>query len=344
MSAPRALVAMSGGVDSSVAAAMMIERGYDVTGVTLKLWGGDSDSGCCSVADVEDARRVAAQLSIPHYVFNFADEFADQVVDPYVAAYGSGRTPNPCVECNRAIKFGRLFERAGALGFDLLVTGHHARVRNVGERFELLRGTDRAKDQSYVLYMLGQRELARVAFPVGDLTKRDVRAYAAQLGLRTATKPESMDVCFIRKGARRSFFEARVPMRAGRIVGTDGAEVGSHSGIAAFTVGQRRGVGVATGERTYVVDIDAASDTVTVGSRAELLRDELLLRDAAFVDSVTRVRDRDVLVQVRAHGEALAARLAGDVVRFRTPQPRVARGQVVAFYDDDTLLGGGIAA
>jgi tRNA-specific 2-thiouridylase len=171
-----------------------------------------------------------------------------------------------------------------------------------------------------------------------------VRAYAAQLGLRTATKPESMDVCFIRKGARRSFFEARVPMRAGRIVGTDGAEVGSHSGIAAFTVGQRRGVGVATGERTYVVDIDAASDTVTVGSRAELLRDELLLRDAAFVDSVTRVRDRDVLVQVRAHGEALAARLAGDVVRFRTPQPRVARGQVVAFYDDDTLLGGGIAA
>jgi tRNA-uridine 2-sulfurtransferase len=344
MSATRALVAMSGGVDSSVAAAMMVERGYQVTGVTLKLWGGDSDSGCCSVADVEDARRVAAQLSIPHYVFNFADEFTDQVVGPYVAAYGSGRTPNPCVECNRAIKFGRLFERASALGFDVLATGHHALVRKVGERFELLRATDRAKDQSYVLYMLGQRELARVLFPVGELTKDGVRAHAARLGLRTATKPESMDVCFIRKGARLSFLEARVPMRAGRIVGTDGVVLGSHPGIAAFTVGQRRGVGVATGERTYVVDIDAGSGTVTLGSRAELLRDELFLRDLGFVDPATRDGGRDVLVQVRAHGEALAARLTGDVVRFHTPQPRVARGQVVAFYDGDVLLGGGIAA
>jgi tRNA-specific 2-thiouridylase len=192
--------------------------------------------------------------------------------------------------------------------------------------------------------MLGLRELARVVFPVGDVTKGAVRAHATRLGLRTATKPESMDVCFIRKGARRSFLEARVPMRAGRIVGTDGTELGSHPGIAAFTVGQRRGVGVATGERTYVVDIDAASGTLTLGSHADLLRDELVLRDMAFVDPVTRVRKRDVLVQVRAHGEALAAHLTGDVVRFRTPQPRVARGQVVAFYDDDVLLGGGIAA
>src|SRR5262249_1955210 len=189
VTAPRVLVAMSGGVDSSVAAALLLERGYDVTGVTLKLWGGDSDSGCCSVSDVEDARRVAAQLDIPHYVFNFTDDFAANVVDPYVAAYASGSTPNPCVECNRNIKFGKLLERARALGIDLVATGHHARVRERDGHFELVRGADRAKDQSYVLYMLTQRELSRVVFPVGDLTKAEVRAHAARLGLRTAAKP-----------------------------------------------------------------------------------------------------------------------------------------------------------
>ena len=160
---------MSGGVDSSVAAAMLLERGHDVTGVTLKLWGGESDSGCCSVSDVEDARRVAAQLGIPHYVFNFADDFNTDVVDPYVDAYASGRTPNPCVECNRSIKFGRLLERANALGFDFLATGHHARVLHQRGKYALARGADEAKDQSYVLYMLGQRELSRLLFPVGEL-------------------------------------------------------------------------------------------------------------------------------------------------------------------------------
>jgi tRNA-specific 2-thiouridylase len=340
----RVLVAMSGGVDSSVAAARLLERGYDVTGVTLKLWGGESDSGCCSVADVEDARRVAAQLDIPHYVFNFTEEFDGRVVDPYVRAYATGSTPNPCVECNRTIKFGRLLERASTLGFDLLATGHHARARRLDDRFELRRGTDRAKDQSYVLYMLGQDELARVTFPVGDLTKAEVRAHAARLGLRTAAKPESMDVCFIQKRGRVEFLDARVPMRPGPVVNTSGVVVGSHPGVAAFTVGQRRGVGVATGERRYVVDIDAGSATVTLGSRAELLRAEVAVRDVSFVDPATRGQRRDVLVQTRAHSEPVAARLDGDDVRFRTPQPRVARGQVVAFYDGDTLLGGGVAA
>ena len=213
-----------------------------------------------------------------------------------------------------------------------------------GERFELLRGADRAKDQSYVLYMLGQPELARVAFPVGDLMKADVRAHAARLGLRTAAKPESMDVCFVRTGGRFAFLETRVPMRTGSIVDTIGDVVGSHRGIAAFTVGQRRGVGVAAGERRYVVDIDPASATVTLGSRADLLRSEVQVRDVTFVAPDTRDAQREVEVQVRAHGEPIAARLAGDVVRFCTPQPRVARGQVVAFYDGDVLLGGGIAA
>jgi tRNA-uridine 2-sulfurtransferase len=342
MSDPRVLVAMSGGVDSSVAAALLSERGYDVTGVTLKLWGGDSDSGCCSVSDVEDARRVAAQLGIPHYVFNFADDFADAVVHPYVDGYANGTTPNPCVECNRAIKFGRLLDRAAALGFDYVATGHHARVVEHNGRFALLRGADLAKDQSYVLYMLTQRELARTLFPVGDITKPDVRAYAARLGLRTASKPESMDVCFIEKGRRVDFIEQRVAMPHGKLVDSSGHVVGEHCGVGSFTIGQRRGVGVVAGERRFVVDIDAATATVTVGPRRELLRDHVRVRDLSFVDAPPSTPT--LRAQLRAHGDPVPASLDGEVVRFDAAQPRVASGQVVALYDGDALVGGGIAA
>jgi tRNA-uridine 2-sulfurtransferase len=342
--ATRVLVAMSGGVDSSVAAALLRDAGHDVTGVTLKLWGGESDSGCCSAADVEDARRVAAQLDIPHYVFNFTDEFDARVVAPYVDAYADGRTPNPCVECNRSIKFGRLLERADALGFDAVATGHHARVhRDAAGRWQLLRGADVAKDQSYVLYMLGQAELARTLLPVGDLTKAQVREHAARLGLRTAAKPESMDVCFITRGHRKQFVTARAGARPGVVVDGDGAVLGRHDGVTGFTVGQRRGVGVATGERRYVVDLDADTATVTLGRRDDLLRDTADVRDLRFVDGPPAPGDR-LDVQVRAHGAPVAGRLDGAVVRFERPQPRVAPGQVVALYTGDTLLGGGIAA
>jgi tRNA-specific 2-thiouridylase len=339
--AARTLVAMSGGVDSSVAAALLLERGHDVTGVTLKLWGGASDSGCCSVADVEDARRVAAQLGVRHYVFNFSDDFTASVVEPYVDAYAAGTTPNPCVECNRSIKFGRLFERATALGFDFVATGHHARIVRRDGELRLCRGADRRKDQSYVLYMLGQRELTRTLFPVGDLTKRDVRAKAAALGLRTAAKPESMDVCFIERGGRTGFVGTRSRARAGAIVDMTGNGVGRHDGVAAFTVGQRRGTGVAVGERRYVVDIDAATATVTVGTRADLMRDQVQLRDVVFVG---RRAHGALTAQVRAHGEPVAATFSGSTVRFDEPHARVAPGQVVALYDGDALVAGGIAA
>ncbi len=338
----RVLVAMSGGVDSSVAAALLLEQGHDVTGVTLKLWGGDSDSGCCSVSDVEDARRVAAQLDIPHYVFNFSAEFDAHVVDPYVNAYAAGATPNPCVECNRSIKFGRLLARAEALGYDSVATGHHARVVNDERgRPHLLRGADAAKDQSYVLYMLRAPQLSRVVLPVGELTKADVRAHATRLGLRTATKPESMDVCFITRGGREAFLAARTELRPGPVVDTAGATVGAHGGVALVTVGQRRGLRVSGGERRYVVDVDAATDTVTIGTRDDLLRDHVELRDLVFVHD--HPGDRPVSAQVSAHGRPRPGRLDGTVVRFDSPHARVAPGQVVALYDADELLGGGIA-
>jgi tRNA-specific 2-thiouridylase len=336
----RVLVMMSGGVDSSVAAAVLRDEGHDVTGVTLKLWGGESDSGCCSASDVEDARRVAAQLGIPHYVFNFADEFDAGVVTPYVDSYAAGETPNPCVECNRTMKFGRVLTRALQLGYDEVATGHHARVVETPDGRAIARGADSAKDQSYVLYMLDAAQLARVRLPIGEMTKAEVRARARELGLRTAAKHESMDVCFITRGGRRAFLGDRIERRPGTIVDLDGACVGAHVGVEHFTIGQRRGTGVAQGERRYVVDIAPSTATVTVGPREALLRDRVRLRDLTFV----RAPVGEVLAQTRAHGEPFPARLEGDVLLFAQPQTRVAPGQIVACYDGDRLLGGGIAA
>ena len=337
----RVLVAMSGGVDSSVAAAVLRDEGHDVTGVTLKLWGGASDSGCCSVSDVEDARRVAAQLDLPHYVFNFAEEFDARVVEPYVASYAAGRTPNPCIECNRSIKWGRLYERARTMGFDALATGHHARrTTGVDGAPELRRGADPAKDQSYVLAVLGRDQLARTVLPVGEMTKADVRAHATRLGLRTATKAESMDVCFITRGGRTAFLDARVPAEPGAIVDPDGAVVGAHDGVRAFTVGQRRGLAVATGERRYVVDVDAATATVTLGRAEDLARDGVEVAEVSYTGAPVAPGTR-VEAQVRAHGEPQPGTWWGDRVEWDAPQPRVAPGQTVALYAGDRVLGAG---
>jgi tRNA-specific 2-thiouridylase len=313
--------------------------------VTLRLWGGNTDSGCCSVGDVEDARRVAAQLDVPHYVFNLAEHFNERVVAPYVEGYAAGRTPNPCVECNRSIKFGVLLGRAAALGFDAVATGHHARVQSdLDGGFRLLRGLDMAKDQSYVLYMLGQSELAQVMLPVGELTKAEVRAHAARLGLRTAAKPESMDVCFVARDERHQFLDERAPGRPGHVVDVHGELLAEHDGVSHFTIGQRRGLGVAAGERRYVVDVNAASATVTIGRRDDLLRSEIPVRDVTWVRSPVD-GEREVEVQMRAHGQPVRGRVvAPDRVVLHTAQPRVAPGQVVAFYDDEVLVGGGIAA
>jgi tRNA-specific 2-thiouridylase len=359
----RVLVAMSGGVDSSVAAARLVEQGHEVVGATLKLWGGPSDSGCCSVADVEDARRVAQQLGITHHVFNLTEEFDRLVVAPYVGEHARGRTPNPCIECNRTMKFDRLLQRADRLGFHRLATGHHARVAghdcNAADAatgsFQLRRGADPLKDQSYVLSMLGQDALSRVVFPVGDMTKDEVRANARRLGLRTAGKPDSQDVCFIGSvEGREGFLSRRVELHPAEVVDGEGRPAGSVSAVELVTVGQRRGMGHGTdGKRRYVTHVDVASRQVVVGSAAEVLRSSVLLAgpSVTWVDRPLAPGARAV-AQVSAHGRPVACTVAGgddgdSEVIFDEPQRPVAPGQTVALYDaldPDAVVGAGIAA
>ena len=284
----KVMVAMSGGVDSSVAAALVVEQGHEVVGVTMRLWGGESDTGCCSVSDVDDARRVAQQLGVDHLVFNFTEDFNAHVVEPYVQAHTAGITPNPCIECNRHVKFTRLSERANLLGFDAVATGHHARVTLLDNGgLQLERGADRDKDQSYVVHMIDQSELARTMFPVGAMTKPEVRAHAARIGLRTATKPDSQDVCFITStGGRTTFLGTRIPFRAASVVDTAGAEVGEVPAIEMVTLGQRRGLGLAGGgPKRFVVDIDIPNAIVTVGDEADLLTSGHTVRDMTWVHS-----------------------------------------------------------
>ena len=348
------LVAMSGGVDSSVAAAVLVDAGHTVVGVTLKLWGGASDSGCCSVSDVDDARRVAQRLGIDHHVFNFGDEFDRYVVDPYVDAHAAGKTPNPCVECNRHIKFDKLFRRADALGFDLVATGHHARIvadaedggRTAGPAAPVVhrigRGADPAKDQSYVLHMLDQAQLARLLLPVGELTKADVRAMAADLDLPTAAKPDSQDVCFIHsEGGRQAFLGDRIPLVPAQLVDTEGHAVGQVSSVELVTLGQRRGLDLGgSTERRYVVDVDRPAGVVTVGPRSALLTDRQAIDGLAWSH---RPIDAPFDFQCSAHGSTRRGRLDGSTVVWDEPQPKVARGQSIAIYADDLVVGGGVA-
>jgi tRNA-uridine 2-sulfurtransferase len=338
----RVLVAMSGGVDSSVAAALLVGAGHEVVGATMKLWGGDSDSGCCSIADVEDARRVAQQLGIAHHVFNFTDDFDARVVSPYVEAHAAGLTPNPCVECNRHLKFDRFLRRARQLGFDAIATGHHARVVD-GHR--LVRGVDRAKDQSYVLSMLTRPQLEGLLLPVGELTKAEVRARATAIGLRTADKPDSQDVCFITAtGGRSAFLGDRIPLHPGRLVDAEsGADIGVVEAVELVTIGQRRGMSSGAGTRRYAVEIDVPGRRVVVGEEHALLSGAVTLTRQTWVDEPLG-DGLDVVVQVSAHGVPIPSIYDSGVVQFAVPQRRVAPGQTVALYVGDEVVGSGVAA
>lgn len=350
LSAVKVMCAMSGGVDSSVAALLLKEAGHEVVGVTMKLWGGDSDTGCCSVSDVDDARRVAQQLDIDHFVFNFGDDFDTHVVDPYVRAHASGVTPNPCIECNREVKFARLAERADLLGFDAVATGHHAAIGMLADgTLALERGHDSKKDQSYVVHMLDQAQLARTIFPVGGMDKSEVRSRAGEIDLRTADKPDSQDVCFITKSdGRESFLGERIPFRGADVVDMSGGRVGTVESVEMVTIGQRKGLGLpGGGPKKYVVDVDVAEQVVTIGDGADLLRNSLDVTSMSWVDGAI---DGEVRVQCSAHGRTQLAEVsllddgAAVHVEWQEPQRRIAPGQSIVLYDatDRRVLGGGL--
>ena len=365
----RILVAMSGGVDSSVTAALLHEEGYDVVGVTMKTWdhasagtapasGGGAQSGCCSVDDIHDARAVAASLGVPHAVVDIRPEFGQHVVERFTRDYLGGRTPNPCVLCNTHIKWAALLERADALGCEWIATGHYARLREAGGRHVVSRGLDRAKDQSYVLWGVAQAHLARSRFPVGGFEKPEIRRLAAELGYRrVAEKKDSYEICFVPDDDYRRFLRHRVPGLEAAVAGgpfvdwATGETVGRHRGAPFYTVGQRRGLELGdapgrAGEPRYVVAIDAATNTVTVGPR-EALGGRALRADGAVWGAAPGLDgERRVTAQIRAHDRgapALAAQTGPDAfaVTFETPHPAIAPGQAVVLYDGDDVVAGG---
>jgi tRNA-uridine 2-sulfurtransferase len=336
------LVAMSGGVDSSVAAARLVDEGHEVVGATLKLWGGASDSGCCSVADVEDARRVAQTLGIDHHVFNYTEEFDRQVVTPFVEGHARGESPNPCIECNRHIKFDLLFERAARLGFDAVATGHHAQVEHREGQWLLTRGADPAKDQSYVLGYLTEPQLANLLLPIGGMTKTDVRAAAERWGLRTWDKPDSQDVCFIEASrGREVFLRSRIEVSAAHIVDRASGEVLGHTDAAQLvTVGQRRGVTPGRdGQRRYVASVDLAAGRIEVGGLEDIMVRELRLDEQSITFARAALASGTSLwAQCSAHGVPRRARLVHDDgwrVEFDEAIRPVAPGQTVVWYRDE---------
>jgi tRNA-specific 2-thiouridylase len=345
----KAVVAMSGGVDSSVAAALMKEEGYDVTGIMLKLWKGpaaNNESGCCSLDAAEDARRVAQVLDIPFYVFNFADYFSEAVTAKFLDAYAAGRTPNPCIECNRSVKFSALHHRAEAIGASVLATGHYARVKTDGGHARLLRGRDHKKDQSYVLYMLGQPELRAARFPVGDYSKPEIREIAESLGLRTAYKPESQEICFVPGGDVHAYLSDKLPRGSikGPIVDSDGERVGTHRGFAHYTVGQRRGLGVTAPQPLFVREIRAGSNTLVVAPHDRVTVTELELENVSFTSEIPEPGLR-ASVMTRYRGPEAEATMWGQggvwSLEFDEPQAPAAPGQAAVFYRGDEVIGGG---
>lgn len=349
----RYVVAMSGGVDSSVAAALLAEQGHEVIGVSMQLYDqseGQTNFGtCCTIDDLYDARRVAAAIGIPHYIVNFESRFDEQVVSNFIREYGAGRTPIPCAHCNSDLKFATLLDRAMALGADALATGHYARITQAGDgRYELRRGADAAKDQTYFLFSLTQEQLARAAFPVGHLPKHTVREHAERLKLRVASKPDSQEICFVPDGNYAKFIEKAAPelKRPGALVTAQGEVVGGHEGVHRFTIGQRKGLGLSSKEPLYVLEIRPESAQVVVGPREALGRATLTASHVNWVSGRAPEGWQPVRAQIRYKHTAAPARVrALDIGRaeaeFEEPQTAITPGQAVVFYQGEVCLGGG---
>lgn len=351
---------MSGGVDSSVAAALLLEQGYDVVGVTLKLWDdageeqacAPADKGCCSLRDIEDARMVCFRLGIPHYVLNFKDAFRKEVVDYFSMEYLQGRTPNPCIECNRRIKMGGMLDKAMAMGFDYIATGHYARIVYNGDsgKYELLKGLSGKKDQSYVLYRFTQYQLAHTLLPLGGLTKDAVRAIAADRGLLTAGKPDSQEICFVPDHDYAGFLGhyAKGGFPPGDFIDSKGTILGKHRGIVHYTIGQRK-LGIAFGVPMVVTDIHLEDNTVTLGPEAEAFRSGMVIRDLNDIGETDLTAKARVSVKIRygaAEAPASLTMLDGGSAQvvFDEPQRAITPGQSAVFYEGERVLGGGIIA
>ena len=347
----KAMIAMSGGVDSSVAALLMQRAGYDCMGVTMKLYEGESvsDKTCCTADDAQDAKAVALRLGMPHYVFNFTEDFDRQVIRRFVEVYEAGDTPNPCIDCNRYLKFFRLWERARALGCDYIVTGHYARVEQRRDgRWLLKKGLNEDKDQSYVLYTLTQEELARTRFPLGGMSKAEVRTLAEENGLVNAKKRDSQDICFVPDGDYGAFIRGYTgkDYPAGDFVDESGKVLGKHTGMIGYTIGQRRGLGVSGGRKLYVCQKRMEENTVVLADNDRLFSRRLLARDINLIpfdglDKPLRCKAR--IRYKHAEQPATVTQIGQDMIEvvFDEPQRAITTGQAVVLYDDDLVLGGG---
>lgn len=350
----RVLVAMSGGVDSSVAVKLLLDNGYDVAGATMHLYSNDDiglerDKTCCSLRDVEDARYVAFKLGIDFHVFNFSADFKQKVIDNFIGTYLGGGTPNPCIECNKHLKFGKFLERARLLGYDYIATGHYVdRVYDeTKDRWLLKRSQDTAKDQSYVLYSLTQDQLAHTLFPVGDLSKTDIRKIAEENSLVNASKPDSQDICFIPDGDYAKFITERAgEQQHGKIVLTDGTVLGEHKGLINYTIGQRKGIGVSYYEPLFVVDKNMSENTLVLGTKDQTGCDCLIAEDVNYISFDDPKEPFECTAQTRYHQKDTPCTVyplenGRARVEFHSPQKAISKGQAIVFYDGEYVLGGG---